>query len=93
MALREMKGLNISSAAHKRIEGRKAIDSETISKIQLIGQKNINTKHLSLVKARQNAIQPPLFCISKPTLFGTVEPRISGLVGTTRNSPDNRGFG
>ena len=25
--------------------------------------------------------------------FGTVEPRLSGLVGTTRNSPDNRGSG
>ena len=74
MALREVKGLNTSSAAHKRIEGRKAIDSETMSKIQLVGQKNINTKHFSLVKARQNAIQPPLFCFSKPGRFA-----ISGL--------------
>ena len=29
-----------------------AIDSEAMSKIQLVGQKNIKTKHLSQVKAR-----------------------------------------
>ena len=35
--------------------------------IQLGGQKNITTKHLSLVKA----IQPPLFWFSKSALFAT----------------------
>ena len=34
-------------------------------KIRLVHQKNIKTKLLSLVKARQNAIQPPLFWFSK----------------------------
>ena len=58
-----------------------AIDSEAIrarsrnncfSKIQLVGQKkNIKTKLLSLVKARQNVIQPTLFWFSKPALFVT----------------------
>ena len=43
-------------------------------KIQVVGQKNIETKHLSLFKARQNAIQPPLFWCSKPTLFATGGP-------------------
>jgi len=42
-----------------------------VSKIRLTGQKNIETKHLSLVKARQNAIQPPLFWFSKQALFNT----------------------
>ena len=44
MALREMKGLNTWSAAHKRMEGRKAIDSETMSKIQLVGPKKYQHK-------------------------------------------------
>ena len=38
-------------------------------KIQLVGQKNIVTKHLLLVKARQNATQ--LFWFSKPALLAT----------------------
>ena len=44
-----------------------AIDSEAMrarginvfSKIQLIGQKNIETKHLSQVKARHQSLLPP----------------------------------
>ena len=50
-----------------------AIDSEAMrasfsfSKIQLVGQKNIETKHLSLVKARLKL----LFWFSKPALFAT----------------------
>ena len=49
-----------------RLKAEWAIDLEAeryncFSKIQLVGQKNIETKHLSLVKARQKAIQPPLF--------------------------------
>ena len=36
---------------------------------QLVGQQNMETKHLSLVKTRQNAIQPPLIWFSKPALF------------------------
>ena len=48
-----------------------AIDSEAMGArgiivlVKLVGQKNIETKHLSLVKA----IQPPLFWFSKPALF------------------------
>ena len=48
-----------------------AVDSEAMrergitfiafSKIQLVGKKNIKTRLLSLVKAGQKAIQPPLF--------------------------------
>ena len=34
-------------------------------------KKTIETKHLSLVKARQHTIQPPLFWFSKPALFAS----------------------
>ena len=34
-------------------------------------KKNIETKHLLLVKARQNEIQPPLFWFSKMGVFAT----------------------
>ena len=49
-----------------------------LSKIQLVGRKNMETKHLSLVNARRNTIQPLLFWFSNPALFATTnqsEPR------------------
>ena len=53
------------------LRGHESKRNICFSKIQLVGQKNIETKLLSLVKARQNAIQPPLFWFSKPALFTT----------------------
>ena len=53
------------------LRGHEGERNNCFSKIQLFGQNNIETKHLSLVKARQNAIQPPLFWSSKPALFAT----------------------
>ena len=38
------------------------------SKIQLVDQRNIKTKHLLLIKARQNVIHLPLFWLPKPAL-------------------------
>ena len=58
------------SIAHEA-EGHESERNNCFSKIQQVGQKNIETKHLSLVKARQNAIQPPFFWFSKPALFAT----------------------
>ena len=58
----------------------RAIDSEAIRvrgiiivyvKIQLVCQKNTKTKLLSLVRAKQNTIQPPMFWFSQPVLFVT----------------------
>ena len=54
-----------------RLRGHEGEKNNCFSEIQLVGQTNIETKHLSLVKARQNAIQPPLFWLSKPALFAT----------------------
>ena len=65
-----------------RMKAQWAIDSEAIrargiiliyrfSKIQLVGQKKFETKHLLLVKARKNAIQLPFFWFSKPMLSTT----------------------
>ena len=56
-----------------------SIDSEAIRvrgiivlvKSDWFVKKIIETKLLSLVEARQNAIQPPLFWFSKPALFTT----------------------
>ena len=53
------------------IRGHEGERNNCFSKIQLVGQKNIETKHLSLVKARQNSIQPPLLWFSKPAHFAT----------------------
>ena len=53
------------------LRGHEGKRNNFVSKIQLVGEKNIETKHLSLVKARQNAIQLPLFWFSKPAFFGT----------------------
>ena len=58
------------SIAHEA-EGHEGERNTSFSKIQQVGPKNIETTHLSLVKARQNAIQPPLFWFSKPALFAT----------------------
>ena len=41
------------------------------SKIQLVDQRNIKTKLLLLIKARQNVIHLPLFWWSKPALFAS----------------------
>ena len=56
-----------------RMKAQWAIDSEAMSArgIIIVGQKNFETKHLLLVKARQNAIQLPLFWFSKPMLSTT----------------------
>ena len=40
------------SIAHEAEEGHEGERNNCFSKIQLVGQKNIETKHLSLVKAR-----------------------------------------
>ena len=40
-----------------------------LSEIQLVGQKDIKTKHVSLVKARQNAIQPRLHVLVLASAF------------------------
>ena len=53
------------------LRGHESKRNICFSKIQLVGQKNIETKLLSLVKARQNAIEQPLFCFSKQELFAT----------------------
>ena len=62
-----------------RLKAEWAIDSEVIrvrgivffSKIHLVGQKNIETKLLSQVKARQNGTQLPVFWFSKLALFAS----------------------
>ena len=51
------------------LQGHKGEMNNCFTKIQLLGQKNNETKLLSRVKARKKAIQPPLIWFSKPALF------------------------
>ena len=53
------------------LSGHEGDRNNCFSKILLVGQKSIKTKHLAQVKARQDAIQPPLFWFSKAALFAT----------------------
>ena len=53
------------------LRGHEGERNNCFNKIQLVRQKIIETKQLSLVKNRQNVIQPPLFWFSKPALFAT----------------------
>ena len=58
---------SIAHEAEGRLRGHEGERNNCFSKIQLVGQKNIETKHLSLVKARLRL----LFWFSKPALFAT----------------------
>ena len=49
------------------LRGHEGERNNCFSKIQLVGQKNIETKQ----KLQQNAIRPPLFWFSKPAFFAT----------------------
>ena len=52
-------------------------------------------KHSLFDERTEKASAVQYFQVRKnlPTNVTTVEPRLSGLVGTRRNSPDNRGSG
>ena len=50
----------------------------------------INGK-LSLLKMITDIVYSAVRILMSGVYFITVEPRLSGLIGTTRNSPDNRG--
>ena len=64
-----------------------------ISVSNTLSIKKTSTHCLSQAQGMDPVIMPYYRIKPKEIQYSTVEPRLSGLVGTTRNSPDNRGSG
>ena len=56
----------------RRVCVKSLIKSPNVLRVNSPWGRIIETNHLSLVKARQNAIQPPLLWFSKPALFAII---------------------